>query len=103
MKKYFIAAAIVFLLICQSVWFIAADAAAADRQPAVQQQSVQKTGTSLPVGKNPDVQAIKPKKPVSIRLHRNTGGKYSWDITGNSADDVYRADSRLRKLLQTDE
>jgi hypothetical protein len=55
---------------------------------------------SLQVNKKPEIQQVKPRKPVKVRLHRNANGQYSWDITGDSADDVYRADTRLKKLLQ---
>ena len=54
------------------------------------------------VGKNPQVQQVKPKKPVRVKLHRNAKGEYTWDITGDSVDDVYQADRRLRKLLQVE-
>lgn len=45
------------------------------------------------------LQYAKPKKPVKIKLHRNKKGEYSWDITGESVDDVIKADKRLRQLL----
>lgn len=51
-------------------------------------------------GKNPQIQQIKPKKPVQIKLHRNAKGEYSWDIRGDNVDEVVHADSRLRKLLK---
>ncbi len=75
---------------------------AAEKQPPQTQnvqQNVQKNG-HLTVGKNQEIQNIKPKKPVKIRLHRNANGEYTWDITGDNPDDIYRADSRLKKLLK---
>jgi hypothetical protein len=75
----------------------------ADKPPAAQQQISQKSGLPSQAGKNQEIQNIKPRKPVKIRLHRNTNGHYSWDISGDNADEVYRADSRLRKLLKIDE
>ncbi|MBA4349046.1 MAG: hypothetical protein C0415_03540 [Thermodesulfovibrio sp.] len=54
----------------------------------------------LQIKKNQEIQQIKPKKPVRIKLHRNANGEYSWDITGDNPDEIYRADSRLRKLLK---
>jgi hypothetical protein len=75
----------------------------ADKPPASQQQISQKSGLPSHVGKNQEIQNIKPRKPVKIRLHRNTNGHYSWDISGDSADEVYRADSRLKKLMKIDE
>jgi hypothetical protein len=50
--------------------------------------------------KQPDIQAVRPKRPAKIRLHRNAKGEYTWDIAGENADDVVRADARLRKLLK---
>ncbi len=48
----------------------------------------------------PEIQEIKPQKPVKIKLKRNTKGKYSWDISGNNADEVLKADKKLRKGLE---
>ena len=50
--------------------------------------------------KKPEIQQVKPKKPVKIKLHRNANGEYVWDLTGDSVDDIVRADSRLKKLLK---
>ncbi len=49
--------------------------------------------------KQPEIQHIKPKKPVRIKLKRTTGGKYTWDLTGDDVDEVVKTDRRLRKLL----
>ncbi|GLI54181.1 MULTISPECIES: hypothetical protein [Thermodesulfovibrio] len=46
------------------------------------------------------LQYAKPKKPVKIKLHRDKKGEYSWDITGENADEIIRADKRLRQLLK---
>jgi cytochrome c oxidase assembly protein Cox11 len=50
--------------------------------------------------KNQEIQQVKPKKPVRIKLHRNAKGDYSWDLTGDNVDEVIQADRRLRKLLK---
>ena len=50
--------------------------------------------------KKPAIQQVKPKKPVKIKLHRNANGEYIWDLTGDSVDEIVRADSRLKKLLK---
>lgn len=52
--------------------------------------------------KQPDIQAVRPKRPARIKLHRSAKGEYTWDITGENADEVVRADARLRKLLKID-
>jgi hypothetical protein len=75
----------------------------ADKPPVSQQQIGQKSGLPPQAGKNQEIQNIKPRKPVKVRLHRNSTDQYSWDISGDSSDEVYRADRRLRKLLKIDE
>ncbi len=51
------------------------------------------------VKKQPELQQIKPRKPVKIRLKRTAKDEYSWELSGDDADDIVRADQRLRKLL----
>ncbi len=51
------------------------------------------------IRKQPEIQHIKPKKPVRIKLKRTTEGKYTWDLTGDDVDEVVTTDRRLRKLL----
>ncbi|MEW6569851.1 MAG: hypothetical protein AB1390_01550 [Nitrospirota bacterium] len=50
--------------------------------------------------KQPEIQQIKPKKPVKIKLKRTAEGRYSWDLTGDDVDEIVKADTRLRKLLK---
>jgi predicted secreted protein len=52
--------------------------------------------------KDQQIQQVKPKKPVRIKLHRNAKGEYSWDLTGDNVDEVFQADRRLRKLLKVE-
>jgi hypothetical protein len=92
MREKLIFVVIAFL----SVSFVPPCASASEKTPAPQQQNIS-------LVKNRDVQAVKPKKPVSIKLRRSASGQYSWDISGNNADDVYRADNRLRKLLKMEQ
>jgi hypothetical protein len=54
---------------------------------------------NLQVKKQPEIQQVKPRKPVKIRLKRTGEGKYSWDLTGDDADEMVRTDKRLKKLL----
>ena len=61
--------------------------------PAIAVQEV------FPVKKQPELQQIKPKKPVKIRLKRTAKDEYSWELSGDDADDIVRTDQRLRKLL----
>ena len=50
--------------------------------------------------KQPEIQQVKPKKPVKIKLKRSAEDKYTWEITGDDADEIVKADRRLRKLLK---
>jgi predicted secreted protein len=54
---------------------------------------------AFPIKKEPALEQIKPKKPVKIRLKRTTKDEYSWELSGDDADDIVRTDQRLRKLL----
>ena len=51
------------------------------------------------IKKQPEIQQIKPREPVRIKLKRSTEGKYTWDLSGDDADEIVKADKRLRKLL----
>jgi hypothetical protein len=53
--------------------------------------------------KQPEIQQVKPHKPVKIKLHRTAKGEYSWDLTGDSVDEIVKADKRLRILLKVDQ
>ncbi len=51
------------------------------------------------LAKNPEIQQVKPKKPVKIKLKRSAEGRYTWELSGDDADEIVKADKRLRKLL----
>ncbi|MDI6890692.1 MAG: hypothetical protein QMC83_07120 [Thermodesulfovibrionales bacterium] len=50
--------------------------------------------------KQPEIQQVKPKKPVKIKLRRSAEDKYTWEITGDDVDEIVRTDRRLRRLLK---
>lgn len=52
--------------------------------------------------KQPEIQQIRPKKPVKIKVHRNAKGEYSWEFSGDNIDDIVNADRRLRKALKSE-
>jgi hypothetical protein len=52
------------------------------------------------VKKQLEIQQVKPKKPVRIKLKRSSDDKYTWEITGDDADEIVRADRKLRRLLK---
>ncbi|TAN40405.1 MAG: hypothetical protein EPN25_07640 [Nitrospirae bacterium] len=49
--------------------------------------------------KQAELQQIKPKKPVKIKLKRTAKDEYSWELAGDDVDDIIQADRRLRKML----
>ena len=48
----------------------------------------------------PELQEIQPKKPVKIKLKRNSKGEYAWDLSGNNAEEIVEADKKLRGSLK---
>jgi hypothetical protein len=50
--------------------------------------------------KQPEIQQVKPKKPVRIKLRRSADDRYTWEITGDDVDEIVRADRKLRRLLK---
>jgi hypothetical protein len=71
---------VLFLLLCGHTSFTAA------------QQGFQ-------FSKQPELQQVKPKKPVRIKLKRTSKNDCSWELTGDDVDEVVKADRQLRKLL----
>lgn len=47
------------------------------------------------------VSEIKPKKPAKIGLKRHIDGRYSWEITGDSTEEIIKIDRRLKKAFTT--
>lgn len=67
------------------------------------------TGSAMSVEKNelqfskqPEIQQVRPKKPVKIKVHRNAKGEYSWELGGDNVDEIVSADKRLRKGLKSE-
>jgi hypothetical protein len=54
---------------------------------------------SIQIKKQPEIQQIKPKKPVKIKLKRSAEGRYTWELSGDDVDEIVKADKRLKKLL----
>jgi len=48
----------------------------------------------------PAIEQIQPEKPVRIKLRRLSDGKYTWELIGYDADEVIRADRKLREYLK---
>lgn len=50
--------------------------------------------------RKPEIENIKPKKPVRVKLERHADGKYTWEITGDDIDEIIKTDKRLRKEFE---
>jgi hypothetical protein len=50
--------------------------------------------------KEPELAEIKPEKPVKIKLKRNAGGNYSWELSGSDVERVIQADRKLRDSIK---
>ncbi len=50
--------------------------------------------------KQPELQMIRPQRPVNIKLKRNASGSYSWELKGNDPDKIIEVDSRLKGALK---
>ena len=57
---------------------------------------------NIQIKKQPEIQQVKPKKPVKIKLKRSSEGKYTWELSGDDVDEIVKADKRLKKLLNTE-
>jgi hypothetical protein len=50
--------------------------------------------------KSPEIRQERPQKPVRIKLKRLENGKYTWELTGDSAEDIIEADKKLREYIK---
>ena len=73
-------------LLCLVVMLISVSACAADKE------DIQRK-------KQPEIQQIKPKKPVKIKLRRSAKDEYTWELSGDDADEIVKTDRNLRKML----
>lgn len=83
MKKIFIQACITISVIV----FLSGNSLSVENRP-------------VEIKKQPQIQQIKPKKPVKIKLKRSAEGKYTWELSGDDVDEIVKADKRLKKLLE---
>lgn len=67
--------------------------------PLIPEPAIPTNTRSFQMKKEPEIQQVKPRKPVRIKLKRSLEGKYSWDLSGDDVDEVVRTDKRLKKLL----
>jgi hypothetical protein len=83
MRKKFL---LVAVALCVSIFFLLHFASAEEKKV-------------LQIKKQPEIQQVRPRKPVKIRLKRSAEGKYTWELTGDDVDQIVRADKRMKKLL----
>jgi len=74
---------LLFLLVC----FIVSPAYPADRE-------------DFRFRKEPELQQIRPKKTVKIKLKRTGKDEYSWELAGDDVDEIIKADRKLRQELR---
>ncbi len=53
----------------------------------------------LKLEKIPEIQQIRPERPVKIKLRRDVQGRYSWELSGDNPDEIIRVDKRLRRAF----
>ncbi|HCC69484.1 MAG TPA: hypothetical protein DEP99_06345 [Nitrospiraceae bacterium] len=70
--------------------------------PGADEQQVISTQAETQFKQIPQIQQVKPEKPVKIKLRRNAKGDYTWEIRGDNVDKVIKADKQLRKLLKVE-
>ncbi len=49
--------------------------------------------------KQPELEQIRTKKPVKIKLKRTAKDDYSWELSGDDVDEIVKTDKKLRKQL----
>jgi hypothetical protein len=50
--------------------------------------------------KSPEIRQERSQKPVRIKLKRLESGKYTWELTGDNAEDIIEADKKLREYIK---
>jgi hypothetical protein len=50
--------------------------------------------------KEPELQQIRPKKTVKIKLKRTAKDEYSWELAGDDVDEIIKVDRKLRQQLR---
>ena len=50
----------------------------------------------------PQIQEIKPERPAKIKLKRDSKEGYSWEISGDDAEEIIKADKKLRNDLKSE-
>ena len=50
----------------------------------------------------PQIQEIKPERPAKIKLKRDSKEGYSWEISGDDAEEIIKTDKKLRKDLKSE-
>ncbi len=51
-------------------------------------------------GQAPEIEDIKPQKPVRIKLKRNADGNYTWELTGDDVEKILQSDKKIKDTLE---
>lgn len=71
------------------------------KEPVKENENIKKD--EFKVEQVSEIQKIRPEKPVKIKLKRDAQGRYSWELSGENADDIIRLDRKLRKTYNPPE
>jgi len=68
-------------------------------------QSVEDTKSSglenkeFVIERSPDIEKVKPHRPVKIKVKRDLQGRYSWELSGEDIDEIIKIDRRLKRAF----
>ncbi|MCX7792846.1 MAG: hypothetical protein N2257_00350 [Thermodesulfovibrionales bacterium] len=63
------------------------------------EEQVKESDRELRIETLPQVQQVRPEKPVKIKLKRDIQGRYSWELSGDNPEEIIKIDKRLRKAF----
>ncbi len=55
------------------------------------------------IERSPDIEKVKPHRPVKIKVKRDVQGRYSWELSGESTEEIIKTDRRLRRAFGSNE
>jgi hypothetical protein len=101
--KIFLVSSLSLILLFSFLFFmLPAHIENVDKKQSENQISRQISRQAFQFTKNPEIQQVKPKKPVRIKLKRTAKGVYSWDLTGDDIDEILKIDKQLRRTFKKD-
>jgi hypothetical protein len=55
------------------------------------------------IERSPDIEKVKPHRPVKIKVKRDVQGRYSWELSGENTEEIIKTDRRLRRAFGSNE